>query len=90
MISNIEDGVVQLSSAYQPLAATATNPGVVPPSVVSTGATLGGFAVLVAPTVNAFFPRFPQPVVWIIDDRRQNSPRQTYPNPPTRQPSQAR
>ena len=62
---------MQSSSAYQPLAATAGNPGVVPPSMVSTGGTLGGFAVLVASTVNAFFSSLSS--ACSLDHRRQTS-----------------
>ena len=71
MISDIGEGVVQLSSAYQPLAATAGSPGIALPATINPSGLLDGVPVSVVPTIKAFFSSLSP--AYGLDDRRHKS-----------------
>ena len=62
---------MQLSSAYQSLAATGGGPGSVPSAAVNTSGSLGRFAVSVAPLLTTFFSSLSP--AYGLDDKRQMS-----------------
>ena len=62
---------MQLSSAYQSLAATGGGPGSVPSATVNTSGSLGRFAVSVAPLLTTFFSSLSP--AYGLNDKRQMS-----------------
>ena len=62
---------MQLSSAYQSLAATGGGPGSVPSAAVNTSGSLGRFAVSVAPLLTTFFSSLSP--AYGLNDKRQMS-----------------
>ena len=71
MINNIREGIVQLSSAYQSLAATASGSGSLPSVTTNTSGVLSRFAVSVAPLLTTFF--FSLSPAYGLNDKRQMS-----------------
>ena len=71
MISNIQEGIVQLSSAYQSLAATGGGPGSVPSVTTDTSGPLGRFAVSAVPLLTTFFSSLSP--AYGLDNKRQMS-----------------
>ena len=71
MISDIGEGVVQLSSAYQPLPATAGNQGIALPATINPSGVLDGVSVSVVPTIKAFFSSLSP--AYGLDNRRHKS-----------------
>ena len=71
MSSDIGEGVVQLSSVYQPLAATAGSPGIALPATINASGLLDGVSVSVVPTIKAFFSSLSP--AYGLDNRRHKS-----------------
>ena len=62
---------MQLSSAYQPLVASAGSPGVALPATINPSGLLDGISVSVVPTIKAFFSSLSP--AYGLDNRRQKS-----------------
>ena len=62
---------MQLSSAYQPLAASAGSPGIALPATINPSGLLDGVSVSVVPTIKAFFSSLSP--AYGLDNRRQKS-----------------
>ena len=62
---------MQLSSAYQPLAATPGNPGIALPATINPGGVLDGVSVSVVPTIKAFFSSLSP--AYGLDNKRHKS-----------------
>ena len=62
---------MQLSSAYQPPAATAGSPGIALPATINPSGLLDGISVSVVPTIKAFFSSLSP--AYGLDNRRQKS-----------------
>ena len=62
---------MQLSSAYQPLAATPVSPGIAFPATINPSGVLDGVSVSVVPTIKAFFSSLSP--AYGLDNRRRKS-----------------